>query len=336
MKRVTYSFVLRISICCGGTIWSQLPASTHPDRRPGGSTQIVGGKAMESLLTRLDLLFEREHPGVRLRLILDPSNDVGLGGISTGASFVSPLMRAATPQETRPFMQMHGHAPFSIAFGYLGCRTKTGMPLPGLYMNANAPRLAFLWSQVARILTRGTSAGDITQWGQLGIAGARGRHSIHIYGPADDGGFVSALRHEQFDGNPLAFRYEALSNSKEIAQAVRNDSYSIGLIEAWPHRDAPQGLRLVPIASATDEQVPKPPSSASCTDVVAKRYPFTVELRLYADGTEGKLNPLALAYLKLALSPAGQIAVRRSHSSEGETFLPLNASDLAKERATLH
>jgi hypothetical protein len=144
------------------------------------------------------------------------------------------------------------------------------------------------------------------------------------------------LRHEQFDGNPLAFRYEALSNSKEIAQAVRNDSYSIGLIEAWPHRDAPQGLRLVPIASATDEQVPKPPSSASCTDVVAKRYPFTVELRLYADGTEGKLNPLALAYLKLALSPAGQIAVRRSHSSEGETFLPLNASDLAKERATLH
>lgn len=335
MKRVTSSIVLCGSFLCGQSVLGQLPGQAAHYVLPDGSTQMVADTAMEPLLKRLNDLFEQQHPGSRMRLKLDSSGDVGLGGISTGTSFVSPLMRPATPQETRPFVQMRGHEPLYIAIGYVGCRTKTSMPLPALYMNANAPSVSLTWRQVAQVLTRGSIAGDITRWEQLGITGSRGTHAIHVYGPLDDGGFVSALRHAQFNGNPLALRYEAIKSTREISEAVRNDSYGIGLIEAWQGSAAPAGLRLVPIASASPAGGWKASSSGSCEDVMAKRYPFAVELRLYADATKGQLNPTALAYLIMALSQAGQTAVRESHSSSGGAFLPLNADDLAQQKAKL-
>jgi phosphate transport system substrate-binding protein len=276
---------------------------------PDGSVRIIADASTSDVLKQLDRVFVRKHPERRFTLVFDPSGFLALSGITSGLSAFSPMTHTASPLELRPFLQTYHRQPVDITIAHLSCSPDHGMPFPGLYVNGSTPDFHLTWTQVGRLLTRGMKGGDLTHWEQIGVMGPWSHHAIHIYGPPDDGAFVSALRHESFDGNPLTFRYEELPNSASIATAVSKDVYGVGLIENWEGTVGPLGLHPVPISN--DEASVS--SLGSATDLQRKLYPFARDIQFYINKpTEGRVDPVVLEYVEFALSKEGQLAMTQT------------------------
>ncbi|MEO6874895.1 MAG: substrate-binding domain-containing protein [Opitutaceae bacterium] len=292
--------------------------------RSDGSINIVGSAGLRELLTEFNQRFARTHPGISFTLHLDPSGATGLGGLAAGVSAFAPMDRAAWPQETRPFRQVYGYEVTDICIGRQGYAPATGLGPPVLCINARNPLAGLTVGQATRIFTRGSDEGDLTHWSQLGLTGDWGERVIHLYGPRDNGGFVSALRHSRMGGWPLSRRYEPLATTAGILQAVVDDPYAIGLIGVHEAAALPNGVRLLPLAAIAHT----PFRMADGADLAAGRYPWGDFVHLYINLAPGQpLDPLVRDYLRLVLSPEGQALIAAAG------HVPLTAPEVGGELA---
>jgi phosphate transport system substrate-binding protein len=317
------------------SLWAQTTAmeTANGYLLSDGSMRIIADASTRDVLEQLDRAFVRRHPERKFTLVLDRSGFLALSGITSGLSAFSPMPHTVSPLELRPFLQTYHRQPVDITIAHLSCSSDHGMPFPGLYANDSTPDFHLTWTQVGRLLTRGMKGGDLTRWEQIGVKGPWSNHAIHIYGPPDDGAFVSALRHESFDGNPLAFRYEELPSSASIAAAISKDVYGIGLIENWKGTVGPLGLRPVPISN-NEVSVS---SLGSAADLQRKLYPFARDIHFYIDKPSGgQVNPAVVEYVEFALSKEGQLAITRTPRLSSCRVVALRNSTTNDGLAKLH
>lgn len=301
-----------------------------------GAVPILAPASLVPVMERLSRAFENTHAQPRIAVQSDQSNLLGLSGITFGTSLLSPMTHAAYPLELRPFLQVHGHAPRDIVVAHLQCGA-AARPFPALYGNARLPPIHLTWQQVGRILTRGSKGGDITTWDQLGVRGAWAGRAIHVYGPPDDGGFVSGLRHASFGGNPLSYRYEALDTAEQVAAALQGDMYGIGLVQRWDDIAAREPLRLLPVSA--------PSAQNGDTDGRQRdRDPFGQDLHFYLEGapdskataaSKGDSSAALNSLVTFALSPAGQRAITQQRGISGCTIQALTPAQVSRERSKL-
>lgn len=307
------------------------PAPSRPGYvRADGAVAVIGSDGMDRLVTGIEAIVARTHPGPRYALTLAGSS-TGLPALAADATLVAPLSREAWRGETAGFKQTHGYEPTAIRIGYAGWGPRpAGKTPPAVYVSSSNSLPAISVRDLGRTFSMGSPQGDINLWSQLGVAGEAGARRIHLYGVRDDGGFATAFRDRHFGKRPYAVRYEPLDSYAAVLHAVAADPYGIGLVGWTDRATAGDGVRILPIA-AKGGIIAGPDRAA----VAAGHYPLSGELYLYVDKAPGKpLDPLARAWIEAALSDEGQALV--AGQSDGEQgYLPLSATDLAAERARL-
>jgi phosphate transport system substrate-binding protein len=285
----------------------------------------------ESLLAKLNNRFARVHPDLAARLPRAGLPSLSLYGVTTGVSAIALMDRAVWPLEIRPFRQTYGYEPVGIRIGRAGYAGPGRPNPPGSWVNARNPLPGLTVDQVARIFTTGGVNGDISEWRQLGLQGAWEQRAIHLYGPRDDGGVISAVRHAKMSGLPLARRYEPQPSVAETLEAIADDPYGIALADFCDPGVVPAAVRMLPIA----EKAGMPYAGCSYKEVLAGKYPLSPFLWLYVNRAPGQaLEQFVKEYARLALSHEGQ-AIVASEKDGPRGYLPLTASEVAEELAKI-
>ncbi len=201
----------------------QAKADRRPEQPPATSGRaifrIMGAPDLRILLDRANALFIKRQPGFSAVLTLQ-GTPAALDGLSAGVSSLAICDRAAWPLELRPFRQLQGYDPVDIHIGRIGYFAPNHPMPPAVYVNTMNPLPGLTLQQVTQIFVRGSSKGDVTRWGQVGLTGPWADRAIHVYGPRDDGSFASAMRHEHFDSLPFTRAYDPFAGSVEAAKAL--------------------------------------------------------------------------------------------------------------------
>lgn len=297
--------------------------------RPDGSIMIVGDDSTEAMMTKLNALFVKTHPGFTFTLVLKGSS-TGIGGLTAGISAMAPMGRAGWPSDLAAFKEAYGYLPTDIRIGYDAYTHEKHKSPPALYVNAKNPLAGLTVAQAARIFTTGGSTGDITRWSQLGMKGEWGKREIHLYGPRDDGSLATTLRETMMGKLPFSSRYETLDHLDDIIKAVAHDPYGIGLVGFFDANAIPE-VKLVPLAVAEGQ----PFAAPSYENVKAGRYPFASYLRMYVNRRPGTpLDPFLKEYLRMVLSREGE-AIIEAEKGNDQGFVPLEPAAVAAELAKL-
>jgi phosphate transport system substrate-binding protein len=306
------------------------PVKVSPDASyvsADGRILVIASTGTQTILRKLNELFIASHPKFNFTLSVNALTSISLYSFITGRTPFALVDREMWPLETRPFRQTHGYEPTDIRIGRVGYSAPGRMNPPGIYTNAKNPLAGLTLEQVARVFTTGGGNGDITRWGQLGLSGKWSERIIHIYGPRDDGGLASAIRHSKMGGFPFARRYEPLATRAQIVQAVADDQYGLGLAGPCDAQAFFGAVRMVPLA----ERDGAPYSGASYEEVLAGTYPLSPCLHLYLDCELGKpCDPLATEYARLLLSREGQAFVAAERNT-AFGYVPLSAREAARQ-----
>lgn len=314
-------------------------ASLAPASRPAaaavgyitadGAVRIVGNDGMEAMLTQIDRMFARLHPGARFQLVLKGSS-TGLGGLAAGISALAPMGRSAWPFEIRPFVQAYGYPPTDIRIGRDGFAAPGRKNPPAVYVHASNPLPGLTLAELAQIFTRGSAHGDITRWAQVRVGGAWAARAIHVYGLHDDGGFATGVRVHVLGGGAFVTTYEALPKAADVLRAVAADPDGIGLVGFFPAEKLPPTVRLLPLATRAGAPYVQPDHAA----VAVGEYPLVPYLHVYVNRAPGRpLDPLVRDYVRLLLSPAGQAVI--ATQKEGQGYVPLPPAEVATELGRL-
>ena len=299
-------------------------------RLADGSVRVVGDLTMEPLVTRLNQLFIRDHPGIRFTLILR-GPPTGIDGIVADVSLFAPLGREAWETEIEPFKRLTGYRPLDIRIGRRGYAGAGDQNPPGIYVHVDNPLRQLTMTELGRVLTAGQMPSDVRHWGQLDLEGQWAKHAIHVYGTRDDGRFVTGLRGAWFGGRPFRRDYEALAEDTDVLEAVAGDRYGIGVVDFVSRTSIPKNVRLVALAQDVNTRA----SLGEYDDVRQARYPLSPYLHLYVRTAPGQpLNPLAKQYIRLALSTDGQRLIEEL-KGEKEGYAPLAAEEVRQELAKI-
>ena len=297
--------------------------------RPIPGIERRGSDGSEAILAEFNKLFVTTHPGFQFTLSTKGLPAIALYGIITGKSPLALVDREIWPLEARPFRQTFGYDPTDVRIGRVGYSAPGRNNPPGIYVNAKNALAGLTIEQVARIFTTAGN-GDISRWEELGMTGEWMDRVIHIYGPRDDGGFASAIRHAKMSGFPFASRYEPLSTNAEIMRAVAADQYGIALMDSCDAQPFSQAVKMLPLANRDGA----PFSGASYEEVLAGLYPLSPYVHLYMNCVPGKpCDSLVKEYARLALSSEGQAVIAAQKDVRG--YVPLSPNEVAEESTKL-
>jgi phosphate transport system substrate-binding protein len=286
-----------------------------------GRVSVVGYNDMQGLLTRLDALFERAHPGVKFVLTLKGTRTAP-PALARNESVFAPMGAEFSAEELAAYRAASDTepVPFRIAHGSLDPRALSG-PI-GIFVHRDNPLAALTAGQVARVFT----AGAPLTWGELGAVGDWAARPVHPCGLAPSTALGLFMRNHHFSGRVFAPGFAEFLQSREVVAHTGLDRMAIGFAAA--NRLTPD-VKLLAIAPDTETA----PVSCTAENLIAGRYAYDRYLLIYARRSpDGELDPLTNEYLRLALSLEGQQAI----ADDPLGYLPLSAADAASERAKLN
>ena len=246
--------------------------------------------------------------GVSARV--DPrQTSAGLHALSAGVAGAAIVDRPAREAERRPYRQIIGREARSLRIGQRD-PARIGRAPAGAYVQAASPLAALPLDRLGRIFTAGGPGGDIVVWGQLGMTGPFAARRIHLYGPPDDGGFLTNVRLDLFGGRQLAPAYETLPDEAQAIAAILEDRTGIALLDERPEEDV-RGLRRLSLLPGSA----RPPLRNALDPALL--------LLVGAD-------PLGIEFARYALSVEGQGLIARDGGASGVQALDRDAAHIAR------
>jgi len=327
--RIGLQLALLLGVAAGlfaaGTGQSIAPPADAGYVRPDGAIRIVcGNRGMGRILEGFGDLFSRNHPGVRFAIEYNRlGNAVNLPALTHGVTLVGPMGREATPVELVPYRKIVGADPLiiRIAHGTIVARDKAA-PL-AIYVHRSNPLARLTVAQVARIFTSGTTGGDLTTWGQLGLTGEWANRAIHPCGTPEASGFGAFMQLHRMDGRAFTPGYESFPLAAQIVKRVGEDPGAIGFSALG--FQTPQ-TRIIAVA----ERPEGPFLTGTAEEIASGNYPYDRFVYLYLRRTPGQpLDPFVKEYVRLVLSAEG----RQIIAAEPDGFIPLNPREAAAELA---
>ena len=303
------------------------PPVGAPYVRADGTVHIVlGNRGIGVAIEGFNALFARTHPGARFSVEYNKEgNTLNMAALVHGVSMVCPLAREINDLELRMYEEIVGGEPLVVNFAHgtlSSVRMTAGL---AIYVHKDNPIRRLTMDQLARIFTTGGLGGDLTHWGQLGATGDWAKRPIHTYGTPEYSGYGYFMVKRKWGDRPFAPGYEAFDLAAQIVKRVGEDAYGIGFLG--------QGFltpqtRLVALA----ENASGPYMEGTEEEVASGRYPLDRYVGLAVRRVPGSpLDPFVKEYLRLVLSREGQAIV----ASEADGYVPLNAAQVAAERAKL-
>ncbi len=305
-----------------------------------GTITVAGNRATEPPMIAWAEGFRRLQPGVTVRIRSDTriSTDAFDAAIDGGGIDIVPAARELVPDELARLTEKLGGAPLVVPVATGSHSTKSATHALAVYVNASNPIRRISLEQLRRIYG---PEGDITTWGQLGLAGEWADLPINAFSvPITDPngnplGITNYLVHRLFDGKPGMRRNvrqidttgpglerHMLSN---IVRQVASDPGAIGFSGFAFETD---GVR----ALAVSETEAGPWWTGTPDEVAARTYPLTRTIYLAVVAPSGAaLRPPLREFIRYILSPEGQAPL----AGGGMAYLPLPERFAAEQRDSI-
>lgn len=268
----------------------------------GGLIAVVGYNDMEQMLDALGIRFTEMHPDIRFAYTLKGTRTAP-PALARGESAFAPMGAEFSPKELAAYRAATGGEPrmFRIAHCSLDPSALSG-PL-AVIVHQDNPLTALTMTEVAEIFS------------------GRATHGLNLRGLASDTALGLFLRDRVLAGGDFAPGFTGSRQSRDVVRAVAADPQAIGFAAAMR---AMPGVKILALAPAPG----LPPVELTEDNLRAGRYPLDRFLLIY---TRARPEPFVREYLRFVLSREGQEVIARGSLG----YLPLNAAELAAERAKL-
>lgn len=310
-------FVWALAISAAGAFAQEamkVPAgvlSYKPTSGVSGSLNSIGSDTMNNLMTLWQEGFKKHYPNVTVQ-VEGKGSSTAPPALIEGTAQLGPMSRAMKQSEIDEFEKRFGYKPTAI---------RTSLDALAVYVNKDNPIKGLSLPQVDAIFSstrKGGLSGDLTNWGDLGLAGDWAR-PMSLYGRNSASGTYGFFKDHALYKGDFKNTVKEQPGSASVVQSVESDRYAIGY-SGIGYSTA--GVRAVPLANKEGEAF----VAADIQHVLDGTYPLGRYLYVYINKAPNKpLDPLTLEFLKFVLSKEGQEVVIK------DGYIPIPAKILEEE-----
>ena len=297
---------------------------------PNGSIQIVTCAALSGVVKALNALYTSTHPNTKFS-VLEGDNYSAMAALTFDRSAFAPLGSEFTRIGLGDNLKIAAE-PVGFRIAHASLTLGAGVPALGIIVNPANPIASLSLTQLTRIFAVGGPSGDIATWGQAGLKGDFSERQVRPIGPfpsdyldSEDPQVGEFLSTDKMGGLNMNHTYLPMAHYSDIIQRVGEDPAAIGITAL----NRPLGrVKLVALKNADTG----PAVQGTAAEIAAGRYPLDRFVYIYLRVGKGMpLDEFGKDYMRMVLSEAGQRAI----STESAGYIPLNAGELAEERAKL-
>ncbi|MBW2272173.1 MAG: PstS family phosphate ABC transporter substrate-binding protein [Deltaproteobacteria bacterium] len=264
-----------------------------------GTLRIAGADSMTPFLRGWARGFERGRPGVRVE-IESRGSSTGPPALLAGRADIASMSRTMNRSELQAFRARFGGEPVAIV---------VAVDALAVFVHARNPLNELSLQQLDAIYSAKPSCGGgapALRWGDLGVEGEYADRRVGLYGPGPRSGADGYFREKVLCGERFRDTLRSKPGARSIAMSVAESPYGIGIAS---HRGQVPGIKA--LALAPGEAQPYVPLSAG--EVYSRAYPLGRPFYFYLPPAgEQERDPGVVAFVELALSPAGQSAVEQA------------------------
>ncbi|MES2291396.1 MAG: substrate-binding domain-containing protein [Pseudomonadota bacterium] len=311
------------SLTAAAALLASAPANLVPRDAPyltaDGRVRVVGYNDMDQMLPALGERFSRDHPGVRFDFVLKGTRTAP-AALTNGTSAFAPMGAEFEPADLAAWRRVHSGEPLAVPIAHDSLHPSALSSPTGILVHASNPMRRMTMASLRRVVAPLAGERPAMLWRDLGVHGALADKPIRIVGLAADTA-IGALTLRRIGAADYRAGFEAKRQSRDVAAVVAVDPTAIGIANL---NHVTAGLRALAIAGKDGRFVP-----GDERGIRSGHYPLDRTLLIYVrrDGN-GRVEPLARAFLDLALSPAGQAII----ASGSRKYLPLSHQEIAAAR----
>lgn len=258
-------------------------------------TQLVsyGSDTLANLMYFWGQMNAQSHPQVEFISHSEGSATAAPALLSNHAN-LGPMSRLMTNNELSKFETKFGVKPVAI---------KVAMDALVIYVHRNNPLYGVTLKQLDAIFSNSRQCGhtaSIDAWHKVGLTDTWKFKRIELFGRNRVSGTHELFKQLALCGGEFKTRVRYQPGSTSLIQAISHFPYSIGF-SGLGHKTS--GVRTLPIV--TDKQLAIPVTPQTILD---RSYPLTRFLYIYV--LPSKMSQPAIDFLKIALSPEGQLVVQ--------------------------
>jgi phosphate transport system substrate-binding protein len=271
-----------------------------PDYTPvqgvSGNVKSVGSDTMNNLMTLWGEEFIKFYPNVRIE-IEGKGTGTAMPALIQGTSTFGPMSRPTSAAESDDFEKKFGYKPTLL---------NTSIDMLAVYVHKDNPIKGLSLPQADAIFSKTRKLGaksDITNWGQLGLAGEWASKPISLYGRNSASGTYGFFKEHVLGKGDYKDSVKEQPGSSAVVQGVASDKYAIGY-SGIGYKTA--DVNAVPLAAAEGEDpIPATPEYAYTGE-----YPLSRFLLLAVNiKPNTKLDPMRREFVKFMFSKQGQLVV---------------------------
>lgn len=281
-----------------------------------GNLSSVGSDTLANLATLWAEEFKRAYPNVNIQ-IQAAGSSTAPPALTEGTANIGPMSREMKSKEIEAFEAKYGYKPTGIA---------VAIDALAVYVHKDNPIKGLTMSQVDAIFSATRKCGspaEVTNWDQLGGAGALAGKEVQIYGRNSVSGTYGYFKEKALCKGDFKNNVNEQPGSASVVQSVATSVNAIGY-SGIGYKTS--GVRALPLAKKDGEAFVE----ADEQNAISGKYPLARALYVYINKAPGKpLDPMVKEFMTLVLSKDGQQVV------EKDGYVALPAAVAAKELAKL-
>lgn len=254
---------------------------------------IIGSGALEPFLKQWVQL-SKSKTGTDVS-ISTPGTSVAPKSLVQGKADIGAMNREMTNDEAEAFIRAYGHYPTAIV---------VAIEAVAIYAHPDNPVSGLDIAQLDAIYSSSHGCGwneEIKTWGQLGAAGPWEKQPIVLLGHDKKSAVRDFFSKTVICRDDFKAGIEELSHEALLAKVAQN-KYALG----YGRFQEDSKLKIIPLKKGDGSFVP-----LTTENINNRSYRLQHNLYLYINKPKNKpVNPAVLEFLKVGLSPMGQVAVK--------------------------
>jgi phosphate transport system substrate-binding protein len=278
------------------------------DKAPGvsGNFTSVGSDTLNNLMTLWAETYKRIYPNVNIQ-IQGAGSSTAPPALIEGAANFGPMSRVMNAKEVEAFEKKHGYKPTAgpVAIDALAVYVNKDNPIKCL----SVPQVDAIFSATRKC----GNPGDITKWGQVGMAGDWANRDMAMYSRNSVSGTYGYFKEVALCRGDFKKNVAEQPGSASVVQSVTGQINAIGY-SGIGYKTS--GVRALPLSKTTGGSCVE----ADPTHAIDGTYPLARVLYVYVNKRPNQpLPPLEREFFKLVLSKQGQEVVVK------DGFVPMPA-----------
>jgi len=289
---------------------------------PEGKVRVVGYNDMDQMLEALGGIFEERHPGIRFEWVLEGTR-FAPPPLIDGTSAFAPMGAEMEPVQLAAWKRTYDQEPLAVPVAHDSLTPGALSSPTGVFVHASNPVHSISMEALRRAIAPRPGEKRVERWHELGVPDAAGHVPIRPVGLEEDTA-IGALMLRRLGSERYVKEFVRMRQSRDVAAAVAQAPDALGIANL---NHASPEIRALTIVDDSGREV-----AGDAEGIRSGLYPLDRQLLVYVrQDPGGRVEPLAHAFLCLALSEEGQGVI--AAGSRG--YLPLNPQEIAAARQSI-